>query len=273
MPRNAMGPTKDWADEERPADPGRRRFLRGTLVAGAAGLVGTAVAGAKSIIPSPIEFRGTVENGFRYGRPDNPNVWYAPLSNRPVATTDFRLWQGASVLWRSVLDETGAVVPGSGFPAVIVCVEASLLEAPPEFEPYVVRADVDGVPAAFVAVYARCVHLCCKPGWHQYPVPDAFRNYIVEPRTLLATDSATGAPDPQDPIWCLCHNSQYDPLTLVRDVHPPPANVPYIGARYVQGPATRGVPCIPLRTAGTLLEGIYDPDEGGHPEWYSAYCR
>ncbi len=264
---------RDWADGEPAADVGRRRFLQVTLAAGAIGVIGTAVASAKSILPPPFEFKGTIENTFRYGRPDNPSLWYAPLAGRPVRVTDFKLWQGAAVLWRQAFDDSGKAIPGSGFPALIICVDAGLVQAPPEFEPYVVSTDVGGVAAAFVALYNRCVHFCCKPTWHVMPVPGTLHNYVAEPRTFLATDPATGAPDPQDPVWCLCHNSQYDPVTFVHDVHPPPANVPYIGARYVHGPATRGLPAIPIRASGATLEGLYDPDEGGHPDWYSAYCR
>jgi len=267
------GDAKDWADEDRPADLGRRRFLKTTLTMGAIGLVGTAVASAKSILPPPFEFKGTVDDKFRYGRPDNPSLWFAPLAGQPVKTSDFALWQGAACLWRQTFDDTGKAIPGSGYPAMVICVDASLVKAPPEFEPHIVRADVGGVPAAFIALYSRCVHFCCKPAWHVQRIPDTLHDYVAEPRTFLATDPATGAPDPQDPIWCLCHNSQYDPVTFVHNVHPPPANVAYVGAQYVHGPATRALPAIPSRLNGSVIEGLYDPDEGGHPEWYSAYCR
>ena len=267
-----MQRSKDWADEQPPADRGRRDFLRATLLAGGAVVAGAAVASAKSLLPPPFEFEGTVENGFRYGHPDNPAAWYAPLAGQPVRTSDFRLWQGAATLWRAVFDEAGKQVPGSGFPALMICVEASLVRTPQAFEPYVVRTTVGDVPAAFIAVYGRCVHLCCKPGWHVSPVPGTLHDYVADPRTLLATNPVTGAPDPQDPIWCVCHNSQYDPVTLVEQAHPPPKVVSYIGAQFVHGPATRALPAIPLRAAGTTLQGIYDPADGGHPEWYSAYC-
>jgi Rieske Fe-S protein len=267
--------TKDWSDEEPPADKGRRRFLQATLLAGAAAVVGTTVASAKSIIPPPFTFSGTIENTFRYGLPESPSNWVVQknLVHRVVRVTDFRLWDGASMLWREAFDEGGKAITGTGFPAMIICVDAALLQVPREFEAYVIRRDVDGVPAAFVATYARCVHFCCKPGWHTSPVPETLHNYVTEPRTFLATDPVTGAPEPQDPIWCVCHNSQYDPVTIVHNVHPPPANVPYIGTQYVHGPATRALPCIPIKLSGTTIEGIYEPDDGGHPEWYSSYCR
>jgi Rieske Fe-S protein len=271
---------KDWADEERPADMGRRRFLQATLVAGAAAVTATAVAGAKSLMPPPFTFRGTIEDSFRYGLPERADDWVARrnLVNRVVRVTDFALWDGASVLWRQAFDDEGTPISGTGFPAMIICVDRSLLldwlrgqgGALAEFEEYVIPWDIDGDQAAFVGLSGRCVHLCCKPGWHLQPLPGTFFDeFVVPPRTLLANPR-------QDPIWCQCHNSQYDPVTLVENAHPPniksPRNVPYIGARYVHGPATRALPCIPLRLSGTTPEGIYDPEEGGHPEWYSAYC-
>src|SRR5437867_315998 len=201
----------DWADEDPPADRGRRRFLQATLAAGAAAVVVATVASAKSFIPPPFVFSGTIENTFRYGLP--------------------------------------------------------------ELDAFVIRRDVGGVPAAIVGLYDRCVHFCCKPGWHVYTVPNTLHNYVTDPRTFLATDPVSGASVPQDPIWCQCHNSQYDPVTLVHSIHPPPANVPYIGAQFVHGPASRALPCIPIKLAGSTIEGVYDPDDGGHPEWYSAYCR
>ena len=269
--------TKDWADEDPPADRGRRRFLQATLVAGAAAVVGTTVASAKSLIPPPFTFTGTIENTFRYGLPENPSNWVVQrnLVGQVARVTDFHLWDGAAFIWRQAYDEGGRAILTTGFPALIICVDDRLLRAPPAFDPYVIRRQVDGVPAALVALFDRCVHLCCKPGWHFYPVPNELHNYTVEPRTFQATDPATGTPKPQDPIWCQCHNSQYDPVTLVENAHPPsnkaPAYTPYIGAQFVHGPATRALPCIPLKLAGTTLEGTYEPPEG-HPEWYTVYC-
>jgi len=257
--------TKDWAEEEPPVDRGRRNFLRATLLAGGAVVVGAAVAGAKSLIPPPFQFTGTVDNGFRYATPVTPQ-WFSSLTGQPVKTSDFKLWQGAATLWRAVFDDAGKQIPGSGYAALIVCVDASLVQAPAEFDPYVIRQTVDGTPAAFVGLFDRCVHLCCVPGWHLSPVPSTLQDYAPNPRTLLASP-------PQDPIWCQCHNSQYDPVTIVAGTHPPPANVPYLGAQRVHGPATRALPAIPLKVSGTTLQGLYDPADGGHPEWYSAYCQ
>jgi len=260
---------EDWADEEKPADVGRRRFLTATLIAGGAGLVGTLVASAASIVPPPFVFRGTIEETFlkeRGGR---------------VRISDFKLWDGVVAVWRQGFDEEGEAIPFTGLPALVICVEERLLQVPPAeiFEgrtmaDFVIhtrapRPDTGQlVDGAIVALYDRCVHFCCRPSWHQAPVNEAYKGeWPIPPRTLEAVIGA------QDPIQCLCHFSMYDPVTLVSNVHPPPKAVPYVGARHVHGPATRALPCIPLRASGDSLIGIYEPEEGGHPEWYSAYCQ
>jgi len=257
---------QDWAAEERPADQGRRRFLTATLVAGGAGLVGTMIVGAKSIIPPPFVFRGTIEDTFRKG-------------GRVVRVSDFQLWDGIPAVWRQAFDDSGEVIPLTGYLALLIAVESRLLQVPSDevFEgrtmaDFVITAQLprrdtgELVDASIIGLYNRCVHLCCRPTWHRYLLPGVLRDFVVPPRTL---DAITGE---EDPIWCRCHDSRYDPTTLVRNVHPPLA-VPYIGARHVHGPATRALPCIPLRAAGETLVGLYNPEEGGHPEWYSAYCR
>ena len=262
---------QDWAAEERPADQGRRRFLTATLLAGGAGLVGTMIVGAVSVIPPPFVFRGTIEETFRTQR------------GGVVRLSDFQLWDGIAAVWRQAFDDSGEVIPLTGYPALLIAVERRLLQVPSDevFEgrtmaDFVISAQLprrdtgELVDAAIVGIYNRCVHFCCRPSWHQEPVAEGFRAEwpnIALPRTLEAEVG------PQDPIQCLCHYSMYDPVTLVRNVHPPPKAVPYIGARHVHGPATRALPCIPLRAAGETLVGLYNPEEGGHPEWYSAYCR
>ena len=86
-------------------------------------------------------------------------------------------------------------------------------------------------------------------------VPD--RAYRIPPPTY----SVYG----QDPIFCICHGSQYDPLLLTTNVHPR-NGVPYLGATHVHGPTQRALPIVPVRVDGEVLVGGM-PD----PRWYD-YC-
>ena len=264
----------DWAEEPEPRGLTRRRTLQLLGLAGGGALATSVVASSKSLLPPPIACRGEVSNRFYYAQPDpGQNVWWKQkgLVGTAAAITDFKLWEGAATTWRAVLDTDGKPDPACGFPAILIRVDANQVPVvhPPEFKKFVVDDTLDfgNGPErfTFVAIYDRCVHLCCLPGWHFFPVPSSFRDYAPnpDPRTFLASPS-------QDPIWCQCHNSQYDPVTLKDDVHP--NGVKYVGATKVHGPAPRSLPAIPLKRDGLFLEGIYDPPDG-HPEWYSAYCR
>ncbi len=261
----------DWTEEPAARGLTRRRTLQLLGLAGAGAVVASLLATSKSLLPPPNTCTGTITDRFLYGRP-NPGqtVWWKALVNGPARATDFRLWDGAAAVWRAVLDETGQPQPGCGLAALLVRVDGSLLEYPNDptdpfpFRNSIIDETINGERFTFVALYDRCVHLCCNPGWHLAPVPEKFRDYLISPRTFLADP-------PQDPVYCLCHNSQYDPITLVNDRHP--NGVQYVGAQRVHGPAPRALPAIPLKLKGEFIEGIYEPADGGHPQWYSAYCH
>ncbi len=262
----------DWAEEITTHGITRRRSLQLLGLVGAGAVATSLLASAKSLLPPPIACRGEVSNRFYYATPEPGQVvWWKQkgLVRTSARMVDFDLWQGAAMTWRAVLDELGQPEPGCGFPALLIRVDADKVPVlrPTDFDPFVIDVTEDlgkGLQRyTFVAIYDRCVHLCCFPGWHFFPVPSSFRDWEPRPRTFELAQ--------QDPIWCQCHNSQYDPVTLKKDVHP--NGVPYIGATKVHGPAPRALPAIPIKRNGLFIEGIYDPAEGGHPEWYSAYCR
>jgi len=259
---------EEWTDEPVARGLTRRRTLQLLGLAGAGAVAASLLATGKALLPPPITCVGAITDRFLYGRP-NPGqtVWWNALVNRPARVTDFRLWDGAATVWRAVLDETGQPQPGCGLPALLIRVDGSLVEYPKGPFPFgdsTINTTINGELYTFVALYDRCVHLCCYPGWHLRSLPPALRtDYIVQPRSTTLAD--------QDPVWCQCHDSQYDPITLVDDRHP--NGVRYVGGQRVHGPAPRALPAIPLRLNGTFIEGTYDPAEGGHPEWYSAYCR
>ena len=108
-----------------------------------------------------------------------------------------------------------------------------------------------------VALYDRCAHLCCYPGWQVVQNPPPARDYV--------SDAPTYRVYGLDPIYCVCHGSQYDPMVLVADTNPR-NGVRYVGPVRVHGPSSRAIPIIPLRVADDVLLGGM-PDPG----WYQ-YC-
>jgi Rieske Fe-S protein len=69
----------------------------------------------------------------------------------------------------------------------------------------------------------------------------------------------------QDPVYCVCHGSQYDPMLLVVNTNDK-NGAKYVGAQRVHGPAPRALPVIPVQAQGqNLVGGMADPN------WY-IYC-
>jgi Rieske Fe-S protein len=97
-----------------------------------------------------------------------------------------------------------------------------------------------------VAGLDRCTHLCCYPGWHVVTNPPPQRDYIGSPPTYEVYH--------EDPIYCVCHGTQYDPLEVIADTNPY-NGVLFPGMRLVHGPGTFAMPLIPLRAVNEALEG------------------
>ncbi len=253
----------------------RRAFMKAAIAAGAVGLTASLVASGKTLIPPPIEPPGTVFEGFVYAKGDVANPYgFDRLAGQRARPEDFtETWAGAATLWRALFDEDDQQIPGTGFPALLIKVDPALFEHPDEW------TDQDYLAAdGIVAIWDRCVHLCCFPQWHLSSLPPAYQDYDASrvPRTL----SEAG----EDPIWCRCHNSQYDPLTFVWDVHP--NGILYVGANMAHGPATRALAAISIEVAGGAIVGkkftAAPPDPplalagrkaGTFRDWYFAYCR
>lgn len=261
----------------------RRTFMKAAIGLGAAGLTGSLVASGKTLLPPPIQAQGEVNEAFVYAKGDQPSPFgFDRLVGREARVDDFaEPWVGAAVLWRALFDEDNNQIPGTGFPVLLIRVERDLFQYPAEWTPGEDFVDEEDTGVSIVAIWDRCVHLCCFPQWHLERLPAAYQDYDAErvPRTLLAGE---------DPIWCRCHNSQYDPVTFVWDVHPNGAL--YIGSNLAHGPATRGLPAVSMRDQGGRLVGTRfladapvppaDVQEriGGrvapiYRDWYFAYCR
>jgi len=254
-------------DEPEPEGITRRQLMKGVMVAGAGLVAGSLVASGTSLFPPPLRLQGELKETFVYtATTPSPGetIWWNHLAGREARTVDLPLWQGAAPVWRGLFDEEGGLIPGSGLTALLIRVAGDRrFKVPEEFEEHVVHLDDGNV---LVGLYDRCVHLCCNPGWHVKPVPEAYKDYRTNPKTLLYGE---------DPIWCQCHNSQYDPMSLEWNTHP--NGQEYIGAKFVHGPASRGLPAIPLRLQGDgeTLVGDSEAVVGGTNVmgWYTSFCR
>ena len=186
----------------------------------------------------------------------------------PVRVTDFQEWQGGSGIWRGVFVPTASgasYVEGSGLPVVAIRVKRddAVFSAPPPTEVplptgFGLFYDDPSRDLRIVVLFQRCTHLCCKANWHATPVLAGERDYLLRPPTYDVFG--------QDPIFCSCHSAQWDPMVLVKDVHPNGAR--YVGAQVVHGPASRALPIVPVRAdADVLIGGMADP------AWYTSYCQ
>ncbi len=234
----------------------RRQFVKYAMAAGMVGLTASSVAGFQSLLPGEGRPKGELRLTFEYMRPpaDDASPWWWEARIGQVARPEhFQEWDGAVTWWRGRYDEKGFKVPNVGFPALVIRVPPDLIEAPDDFDGYI--AD-EGI----LAFIDKCVHLCCNPGWHRKPVPEG--NHAVVP--IPSLDAAR-----QDPIYCICHLSQFDPLQLVWNKHP--NGVEYVGARRVGGPADRALPAIPIKVEGGEIVGDSE-DPKWSLDWYG-HCQ
>src|SRR5207247_155193 len=114
--------------------------------------------------------------------------------------------------------QTGPVgPPGTGYPVLLIRLQydtpefvvATDLAPPGGFSFYY---DDPNQKVRIVAFFDRCAHLCCPPGWHVITDTRPYCDYLVPSPTYSEYN--------QDPIFCVCHDSQYDPLLLTTNVYP-----------------------------------------------------
>lgn len=245
----------------------RRRFVRvgvgvAAFAAGAAA-TGTGAVVVSRLLPSPVVPGGEVLDDLVYTRFPT-DQWWNVKANTPVRAGDFALWQGATAVWRGLF-HNGEPVPGTGYPVLVVRVPRvdSYYRIPsdpayPVLRGYALFYDDPARDLRIVAGFDRCTHLCCYPGWHVVQNPPPGRDYPVPPPTYAVYN--------EDPVYCICHGTQYDPLLLIEDWNPK-SQVPFPGMQLVHGPGTFAMPLIPLRVTDddVLQGGMSDP------RWY-VYC-
>ena len=260
-------------EEEKKGGLTRREWVKFGMALGtvaAIGGLGGLVTG--QLLPPPITASGTVSQEIRYTKFPTPQWWNA-RDGQLVKPTDFQVWQGATGVFQGIY-QNNVLVPGTGFPVLIIRLpydsqyfvhpsddqlsSSNVLPMPDGFSLYY---DDPVNQILLVVAYDRCVHLCCQPGWHVVTSPSPGRDYGT-----YGASPPTYEQYHEDPIYCVCHGSQYDPMLLVINTNPHDQSAPYVGAERVHGPAARALPLIPVQfKGGSLTGGISDP------RWY-VYC-
>lgn len=260
-------PVTEGSAEARAPGMTRRRWVQiglatAAFAAGAAASGGAATV-LRTLLPPPTMPTQQVRNALVYTAYPSAQ-WWNSKANAQVKVTDFGLWTGATAVWRGLFDSNGSFVPGTGYPILIVRVpRVDTYYALPNPLPWNLPAgfglfyDDPSRDIRIVAGLDRCTHLCCFPGWHVVTNPPPGRDYVVP--------SPTYSVYAEDPIYCICHGTQYDPLVLVADTNPH-NGVLFPGLQLVHTPGTFALPLLPLRAVGDVLEGSL-PD----PSWF-VYC-
>lgn len=246
------------AEEEPEEGLTRRSFMKGIVAAGAVGVGASVIATGSSLLPPKATCPGTLDESIVYQKVPQ-DAWFNSKADQEVSVADFETWKGASCTWRRRLGSSGQVNPRSGLSLIVIKLppsDVSVPEDPPL--PSEFTQDPGARTQGFWAFYDMCVHLCCSPGWQLIPVPDGWKDYDTPVMTKKFG---------YDPMLCICHGSQYDPLQIVWDKHPNGQR--YVGARRVHGPADRALPAVPLQIQGGRIKGIWS--ESLRP-WYDSYC-
>src|SRR6266571_8516165 len=276
-----------WEKEEKEKGMTRREWVQlGVGAATVASLAGLGGLVAGQILPPPYKMTGEVRDTIQYTKFPTPQWWNAKAGT-PVKVTDFQQGQGATGVWRGLFQDT-TYVPGTGYPCMIIRIKREnqffteppaaqlpddfkrLQASDPAFKLYFDDPALDAANGGtrIMVLFDRCVHLCCYPGWHVVNNPPPGRDYaayvgadpLVDP-SVVPTYGAFQ----QDPVYCVCHGSQYEPMLLVVAQNPK-NNLLYVGAERVHGPAPRALVVIPLKTEGlNLVGGMVNPG------WY-VYC-
>lgn len=236
----------------------RRDFLKLGLAAGAATVAGAAVA-ETLVAPPPLP---ATSSGILYTRFPEP-AWWNSKAGTQMTVTDFDIWGGASGVLNATV-ASGQPIQGTGIPVLVIRVprdDTHFVAPPPGEFPFdggfALYYDDASRDIRIVAAYDRCAHLCCYPGWHVITTPPPERDHVAACPTYQVYM--------QDPVYCICHGSQYDPMVLVKEVNPV-NGVTYVGAERVHGPAARAIPIVALRAIDDVLYGL-EADS----RWY-VYC-
>ncbi|MGQ0796534.1 MAG: hypothetical protein ACT4OI_01525 [Methanobacteriota archaeon] len=251
----------DWEEREEVPVLTRRQWIRAgvaTAALAAVSALGTSVAG--QLLPPPIRQTGQIREEIHYTRFPT-SQWWDRLAGQRMRVSEFEEWRGATGTWRGLFRE-GRWLPGTGYKVLVIRVKRddAVFRAPSDVvlpEGFRLYYDDPSRDVRIVAFHDLCTHLCGPPAWQTIESPPPEHKYVVPAPTYEIYRL--------DPIYCVWHGSQYEPMRLVWDVHPK-SGARYVGAQHVHGPTQRALPVVPLQVRdGVLIGGMPDP------RWYS-YC-
>lgn len=258
-----MARDDDWEKKEGWT---RREWVKAGLAVGgasAATAIGVTLGVPLLSGPQPTE---PFPDVIRYTR-FNTDQWWNNLEDQPMKVTDFGEWKGATGVFHGAFVD-GKHLAGTGLPVLVIRIKrddsvfsapaAGDVNLPPGFGLYF---DDSARDVRIVAFYDRCVHLCCYPGWQVVTDPPPLRDYELYSPIPPPTWAKYGL----DPIYCVCHGSQYEPMILQKSVNDR-NGVEYVGALRVYGPAVRAIPVVPIKAVDDVITGVISD-----PRWYE-YC-
>lgn len=225
----------------------RRSLLKLAALAAGAGFVGGSIPALVGYLssPSPLEVRDTFVYEATNVRSGGVQLtqWYEDLVGQEARFSDFGPGIGANVVWKLPREKKTASLTWDP-PALLIQVNDEDLEFPPGYS----RAKF--VTDGLYAIFNHCTFEGCETHWK------------LISRSQYRTDPG------YDAIYCLCHDSSWNPLRIAEYRHPPPPEGS--GARYLGvykevgfGPADRGLPLIPIERRGDKIAGRMD-----NPDWY-----
>jgi len=256
----------------------RREFMRMSLNT-AAGLITMASLGSIGFASFLMGQASTSssDSSIIFYVPKGSDVWYSSMDKQPMSIQAFKdeasksrtgmagaagLWSGLPVIATYVPHEenknkplsensprfqmmdgytSGGAYVGSGFEIE-------------EKEEYAALNIHDNM----IIVFSRCPHLCCIPGWQL--VSNDFTNDNWLPG---GTDSGGSK------SFCICHSSRYDHTVIEKNTARNRSNgqeFDFIGVKKTGGPAPYGMPLIPFKVNGDIIEALPD-----FKDWYT-FC-
>src|SRR5437667_12201623 len=112
-----------WEKEERERGMTRREWVQiGIGAAAVASIAGLGGLVAGQILPPPVKFNGEVRETIQYTKFPTPQWWNAKAGTT-VKVSDFQEWQGATGVWRGLLQDT-RYGRASGLPGLMRRIES-----------------------------------------------------------------------------------------------------------------------------------------------------